>query len=364
MTDESRPAEIMLFGVIGVGSPLHFEEQEDDIFRGFAPALATGRVNLRTCVHPHLAPLDRRLSDAPFVGLHLAAHGDEEGAIFGDFGFGAGPQGVAAEPILNVVKRHALRYILLSVCYSKPVAEVLATHVDCVIGVEGKLRLSTAKLFDEDFCAALARGESVHAAFEAGRVAASLPNPFHGERLYLFEKRPGVAAETFPLKDGRPLPGGDEPVYIVGSDLHRRAIRRLAAHLVPVASYSAVLKREAGDMRDVVSPRKLEKARLVPIMVGRLPDEPAGLPLNKDGALQAGVDTYYSAEEIVTLIEDAAREAGQGRVPFFPVLPPYHDRSADRIPFGLRRITPLRIEPPADFATAAAEIRRILAARP
>lgn len=351
----------MLFGLTGVGKSLHFDHQEDDVFTGLAQGGASRTVNVRTYEDSDPTELSRQLRTAPFVGLHLAGHGGEGGEVAVDFRFGAGEQGVVAESWIPVLAQHALEFMVLSVCHSAALGEALKDHVDCVISAEGLLKLSTARHFDRAFYAALGRGESVRAAFEAGKADAGLPNQFHGKRLHLFEREEGIAERTFPFRHGAPLDDSAPPVYIIGSERHRRAMRRLQAHLVPTASYSPVLNLKAGDLRDRIAPEKLAAAKCVPFVIGGRDANPPRSDAGRQLEMDEYVGAFYAGDELVGLIQKAYKDVGSGRVRFFPLKLPNFDPFEDETPYGLRRVFGAEVPRPADYATAAAKLREHIA---
>ncbi|MCB9528750.1 MAG: hypothetical protein R3F65_02175 [bacterium] len=351
----AQPTEVMVFGVpttggstgpaepsdvAGRADPIGFADREDELFDALDESIDDRRVNLRVYETPDLSELVRRLPDAPFAGLHLVAHGLDGGSIAVDFGFGdRRSREVVPVAMEAALADRQLRFAVLNVCNSKPLAEALRAHVDCVIGVDDVLRFETASLFNRPFYEALARGESVGRAFAHARSVV-INNPLWANRIELFEREPGAAALVpFPAAEPPPVEGPAD-VFIIGGERHRRAIRRLKGHLAPATTFSVVVDLGPGMVFDEVAPDQIETARLVIVLVGE-----------KDAR------GHYEAEDIVRTIE---RRCGRGRVSFFPVSLPGHDPRRDGMPYGLARVVGVQVPPPADFAAAAAAIRRVL----
>jgi hypothetical protein len=59
----------------------------------------------------------------------------------------------------------SLHCVVLNACYTQPLAEAIAQHIDCVIGMHEDLSENTAEIFSHGFYQALASGESVGKAF-------------------------------------------------------------------------------------------------------------------------------------------------------------------------------------------------------
>lgn len=340
----AQTTELMVFGV-PTGEPIGFADREDELFAALDEAIDDRRVNLRVYETPDLSELVRRLPDAPFTGLHLVAHGLDGGSIAVDFGFGAErSREVVPAAMEAALADRKLRFAVLNVCDSKPLAEALRAHVDCVIGVDAVLRHETASLFNRPFYEALARGESVGRAFAHARSAVA-NNPLWARNIELFEREDGIAGTIVPLPAAEPPPvQGPPDVCIIGGERHLQAIRRLKGHLAPATTFSVVVDLGPGMVFDEVAPDQLEAARLVIVLVGA-----------KD---ERG---HYEAEDIVRTIE---RRCGRGRVTFFPVSLPGHDPRRDGMPYGLARVVGVKVAPPADFARAAAEISRVLRRMP
>lgn len=93
----------------------------------------------------------------------------------------------------------SIRAVVLSTCYSEPLAEALCAHIDCVIGMSSAIGDEAAKSFAMGFYGGLGEGESVPAAFKQGRAAMQLEGASGADQLQL-KTRPGVDASQLFLK--------------------------------------------------------------------------------------------------------------------------------------------------------------------
>lgn len=73
---------------------------------------------------------------------------------------------IASLSRLFAAARGRLRCVVLNTCHSKTVANAIAEHIDCVIGMSASIQDPTAIRFSWSFYHALALGSSVKTAFE------------------------------------------------------------------------------------------------------------------------------------------------------------------------------------------------------
>ena len=97
----------------------------------------------------------------------------------------------------------SVKLVVLNACYSEVQAEVLLTHVDCVVGIAGSIRDDAATSFAIGFYGGLAEHESVAVAYRQGCAAVSLEGLSDGERP-LLKVRNCVDAEQLVLGTGSP----------------------------------------------------------------------------------------------------------------------------------------------------------------
>lgn len=119
---------------------------------------------------------------------------------------------VLAELLAIIARDKPLRCVVLNACFTAAQAEVIARHVDCVIGTKHAIDDHAAIAFSIAFYRALAYGKSIGTAFDLGRVeiglsvhvgirssrdAGAMPTP-------LLFHRPGVAPERLFLGNVHP----------------------------------------------------------------------------------------------------------------------------------------------------------------
>ena len=69
-----------------------------------------------------------------------------------------------------------IRCVVLNACYSKPQAEAIAQHIDCVVGMLDTIGDRSAISFASAFYEALGYGRDVKTAFDLGCVRIDLDN--------------------------------------------------------------------------------------------------------------------------------------------------------------------------------------------
>lgn len=105
--------------------------------------------------------------------VHFSGHGQRDGLLLEATD---GAQLASPEAIARVFASMELRanVIVLSACYSADVAEALAKHADCVVGIDGQLEDAAARTFAIVFYGALGESATVAAAFEQACAALQL----------------------------------------------------------------------------------------------------------------------------------------------------------------------------------------------
>lgn len=103
--------------------------------------------------------------------VHFSGHGTREGALIfeDDAGKAAPIAGSAIADLFGIIGETA-RCVVLNACYSADQAELIARHVDCVVGMSAAVKDRAAIAFSTSFYQALAGfGQSVGVAFELGK---------------------------------------------------------------------------------------------------------------------------------------------------------------------------------------------------
>jgi hypothetical protein len=108
------------------------------------------------------------------VDIFAPAGDNLQGLYFHDSAGGA--QLVSPEAIAQAfgATGTSVRLVVLSACYTAPVAEALLAHVDCVVGMTGAIHDDAARSFAIGFYGGLGEHESIAAAFAQGRAAIRL----------------------------------------------------------------------------------------------------------------------------------------------------------------------------------------------
>jgi conflict system STAND superfamily ATPase/CHAT domain-containing protein len=123
----------------------------------------------------------------------------------------SGAQAVSPEAIARALGSvdAGVRLVVLSACFSNPIAEALVAYVDCVVGMSGAIHDAAARSFAIGFYGGLGEHETVAAAFKQGQAAIhldGLPDAerpqlkvrggFDATRLILVDATPSVLAEV------------------------------------------------------------------------------------------------------------------------------------------------------------------------
>jgi len=110
--------------------------------------------------------------------LHFSGHGSCSDKILMLDGEGH----VVAIPVdtldaLFAALKDNIRCVVLNACYSEEQAKAIAKHIDCVIGMSGRISDESATIFATAFYQAIGYGKSVKTAFELGRVQIGAKHP-------------------------------------------------------------------------------------------------------------------------------------------------------------------------------------------
>lgn len=145
--------------------------------------------------------------------VHFSGHGNESDELIlaGDDGQ---PRPVAKAALARLfrVLGQDVRVVVLNACYSRPQAEVIAEHVDCVVGMQRAINDRAGVRFAASFYRALAFGRSVANAFDQGVVSLDIEGTGASDIPDLVVRRARVNPATIVLvrdqDDPPPLPTG------------------------------------------------------------------------------------------------------------------------------------------------------------
>lgn len=211
---------------------VEIRELRDELMRLRADAEI--RIEAELAVHPR--DLQRHLLRHAPDGLHFSGHGggaerpaeadgDPDAALLLEDSDG-GPVSLRPEALaelLKIIRRGCpLRCVVLNACFTAQQAELIARHVDCVIGMRDAIEDEAAVAFTSALYRALALGRSVETAFKLGCNQLALLKLPGGDAPALFH-RPDVRPSEVRL-----LPGGAaRPPRRAGAGANRRRRRRM-----------------------------------------------------------------------------------------------------------------------------------------
>ncbi len=179
--------------------------------RAIDERLRQGDATGRFVLHQQWAVRSGDLVDALLryrpVIVHFAGHGSPDGALVVEDVAG---RAVALSPAAVAGLFAAVptvRCIVLNACWSDMQAELLAAHVDCIVGMTEEIDDTAAAAFVAGFYRALAAGESVATALDLGRaqIRLEVADPALAEQqaaLPRLHARPGLDPATirFPAR--------------------------------------------------------------------------------------------------------------------------------------------------------------------
>ena len=119
--------------------------------------------------------LQRALLDVEPHIVHFSGHGSEDEGIYLE-----SPEGISAVvdqealvELLGILKDN-IRLVVLNACHTRSLAEAIAIHIDCAIGMRTDVGDQAAIEFSAAFYRAIGSGRSVKVAFDLGRSALKL----------------------------------------------------------------------------------------------------------------------------------------------------------------------------------------------
>ncbi|HMN27661.1 MAG TPA: CHAT domain-containing protein [Caldilineaceae bacterium] len=109
--------------------------------------------------------------------VHFSGHGSVTSEIILEDDKGhSHPVAISALRQLFSVLKDNIRCVVLNACFSKPQAEAIAQHIDCVIGMSQAIQDTAAVRFAASFYQALGFGRDLKTAFELGCLQIDLEN--------------------------------------------------------------------------------------------------------------------------------------------------------------------------------------------
>jgi hypothetical protein len=182
-TDQSGPAPIVIlfWASNPVGTDrLRLDEEVRTIDERLRSSEYRDRFDLRQQWALRIGDLSEGLLRHSPAIVHFSGHGNPGGEIVLEREDGtAGP--VAPTALAGLFRavageEGATRVVVFNACYSQPLAERVADHVDCVVGTASSIGDRAAIAFAAGFYRALGYGRSVASAFGIGRNEIALYN--------------------------------------------------------------------------------------------------------------------------------------------------------------------------------------------
>jgi len=157
---------------------LNLPKERSEIDRRIQAGSHRDRFELRDAWAVTAADLSQTLLRYKPGILHFSGHGLAHGELLlnDESGQAAPVPAAALSHLFRLFAAKGLRCVVLNACYSAVQAEVMAQHIDCVIGISGEIEDRAAQAFTSGFYAGLAQGESVQSAFDFGCLQIQLMN--------------------------------------------------------------------------------------------------------------------------------------------------------------------------------------------
>jgi hypothetical protein len=125
--------------------------------------------------------------------VHFSGHGTEGGEILveneQEYGQIISPSGLAK--LFEVIGEN-IKCVFLNACYSKSQAQMIAKHIEFVVGTSGQIEDDTALIFSKSFYEGLANGLDVQRAFELGKSAIMIIGLAGSDKFELFQRESPV----------------------------------------------------------------------------------------------------------------------------------------------------------------------------
>ncbi|MCI5158053.1 MAG: CHAT domain-containing protein, partial [Candidatus Electrothrix sp. AUS1_2] len=132
--------------------------------------------------------------------VHFSGHGEGEAGLCFEDGQGKIQfvKAAALSDFFSLVAGH-VRCVVLNACYSEGQAEVIAKHIDHVIGMSDSITDHAATVFSETFYGSIGNGESIESAYKFACVAIKLFNlkEEHVPKLIRRQQTPVRTAPTY-----------------------------------------------------------------------------------------------------------------------------------------------------------------------
>jgi hypothetical protein len=217
--------------------------------------------------------------------VHFSGHGNESDELIlaGDDGQ---PRPVAKPALARLfrVLGQDVRVVVLNACYSRPQAEVIAEHVDCVVGMQRAIEDRACVRFAASFYRALAFGRSVANAFDQGLVSLDIEGTGASEIPDLVVRRPSVNPADIVL-----VPDDDELTTTVSTPPKTAPHKR-----PPTTSHKPGSSTEPGTApppRFPTTPSTWPAAATPPRPAAAAPPQPTAAPPAVDDGGQPSSDT-------------------------------------------------------------------------
>jgi len=138
---------------------------------------------IRTAPAIRATDLQYELRDSQPDIVHFSGHGSEAGELLFVRDGDRTSMPIPAKTLARVFKqfRDRIQCVVLNACFSAVQAEAIAESIPCVVGMSRAVPDTAALAFAAGFYEALAFGDSVAAAVEAGQTQVELSDPDHAE---------------------------------------------------------------------------------------------------------------------------------------------------------------------------------------
>jgi hypothetical protein len=178
-------------------SRLHLDKEVREIEEGLLRSKHRGQFEIQTRWAVRFWDLRRLLLDYEPQIVHFSGHGEKQGLIVeGELGIAVPISPEALSELFRLCSGH-VECVLLNTCYSKAQADAINKHINCVIGMPGKIEDRAAFEFAVGFYDALGAGKSVEEAYKFGcnAVKQVFPNiPHH--LIPVLKKREGLKKQA------------------------------------------------------------------------------------------------------------------------------------------------------------------------
>ena len=154
--------------------------------------------------------------------VHFSGHGDRSSQIILEDNHGRSQPvlPLALSTLFSKLKDN-IRLVVLNACYSEPEAKAIAQHIECVVGISGRITDQATIPFAFSFYQALGYGKSIKTAFELGCGQIGLEGLDEEDKPKLLTLKADSGDFVFARLEGRDLssePPGSEIKSVVESE--------------------------------------------------------------------------------------------------------------------------------------------------